>query len=1403
MNFKHMTMLAALCLAVTTTKAQTEVPRMGIFSPLAAASDATELWGGIVYSGSWEQDYYAGRTVPFGYYSFLSNGEGGFSPLYTDDQDLQPDGGAMLTGDTLHMVHDIYGYGSHMAIYKEYDVRTWKTLRTEALYDYGLSAFDLAQDPTTGLVYGEFSSTDSNEPDFGTIDYKSLTKNVIAKMDTTFIGLAFDTGGQLYGVNADGNLYIIDKTTGSYDLVGATGLKLAHYRQSAAIDPLTGDMFLTAQTTDGKAALYIIDLSTGQAQKAWQYDDNQQITGLVIRQHGVTMDSPAEISDATYTFSNGSLNGTVTFTAPKVDHSGASLSGSLKAYVVANGDTLATGSVTPGQKGTLDISVPEAGKYRMELLTSNNKGLSNPQRTTINWIGYDKPYIKSTNLTIDHDTRIAKVSWSTPLTGTHGGYVSKDELRFNVYRNPDSKQVLSNSADSSFTETLPEGEQKLYSYSIIPFNGSTAGDTVTTEQKALGSYVTVPYRETFDTKASVGEVWTNVDANNDGVVWTWSNGRAVYNAGNNFGNDYLLSPQIRLSAGHIYKLAFTVHGGNGHRLQIKVGQGEDPTDRKSYSVLMKTTEFPNDVDTAVTQNIQVNTDGLYRIAFRTTSDAHSVGLQLDNISLAEGISISAPDSVKALAAIPAAKGELKATVAFNMPTTSISGNTLNGTLKANVYRSGNLIGTVSDLRPGVRASFTDNAPVNGFNSYSVAAADDNGEGIADSVRVYVGQDIPYAVRNVRLKDNLDGTSTLSWDAPDTLGKHGGYVDAGKLKYTIFLDDYDIMPDTVVTGTTYTMNHSTKYDQTTYWYTVHVSNIAGEGDQESSNMLLSGEPYQLPYKDSFRSGAAETVWWLDSDVHSQGFRLNHTTSADQDNGCIYWGATKTETLGAIYSGMINISGHKRPTLSFWYYEVPGFNCQLSFTACKNMAEDHTVWSHDFSKATGNAGWKHVTVDLSDLTNSSYIVLKIIANSSQEGYAVYLDDIEVKDVPDHELALKLQAPKSWTAGRPTTMLATITNNGANEETATLDITENGSKLANIDNLVVKEGTDTAIVIPYTPSTTIGTVATISAKIESSNEDEDESNNSATASIDLRESTLPAPTDLKLDGGNLSWTAPVYSGTHTITDGFEDYTPWMINAIGLWTTRDDDHLPSYSFQQQFPYSGTAYAFIVTNPTNIGADITRDDLKGIAPHDGNQYLTAFSAIGAQSSDWLISPELSGEAQTIKFWAKGISTSYNETFEVYAGDNLLEKVNADGSSWQEYSYNLPAGTKHFSIHYTGNDKFGLMVDDVTYSDGVINLTGYAVYNNGELVATVPAGTTTWQVNNSKDGEYSVVANYNVGNSQPCTASGTTGINNINVDANDVHGQSFNVAGQKVPAYNRGMVIIRTDNGSVIKKVNK
>ena len=132
-----------------------------------------------------------------------------------------------------------------------------------------------------------------------------------------------------------------------------------------------------------------------------------------------------------------------------------------------------------------------------------------------------------------------------------------------------------------------------------------------------------------------------------------------------------------------------------------------------------------------------------------------------------------------------------------------------------------------------------------------------------------------------------------------------------------------------------------------------------------------------------------------------------------------------------------------------------------------------------------------------------------------------------------------------------------------------------------------------------------------------------------------------------------------------------------------------------------------------------------------------AFGAKETANDDWLISPELSGEAQTVSFYIKSVTMAYEERFRVlYSTDtkstsDFVKVATANyytpNSLWRRFSVKLPEGAKYFAIHCISEDAFGLMVDDITYipknaKKKSFDFMGYNVYRNGVKITSEPVG---------------------------------------------------------------------------------
>lgn len=269
---------------------------------------------------------------------------------------------------------------------------------------------------------------------------------------------------------------------------------------------------------------------------------------------------------------------------------------------------------------------------------------------------------------------------------------------------------------------------------------------------------------------------------------------------------------------------------------------------------------------------------------------------------------------------------------------------------------------------------------------------------------------------------------------------------------------------------------------------------------------------------------------------------------------------------------------------------------------------------------------------------------------------------------------------------------------------------------------------------------------------------------------------------DGNNvrLSWSdASKYPNAQYEVDDIESYDNFLIDNIGNWTVYDGDGattmrgISSSLGTFEWENAGLPQAFIVFNPEKVGVKAL------CTAHSGQKCFVSFAG-AQQNNDWLISPALLGEEQTLSFYTRAMLSGTAEVYDVMVSSTgtsiedftpIATDVTIKNIEWAKKSYTLPEGTRHFAIVCKSSNQFGFMLDDFEFipEQPAVELTGYNVYRDGALLVSGLGETEHIDSDNveyTKDYRYHVTATYTDGESvysNPADIN-LSGINGVNAD---------------------------------------
>ena len=997
-----------LCLACMLSVAYVSAQKAGLTSPFMASHYGVAIQGACIYSEAWN-NLPEGELTPMGIYQ-MEQGDGYEIKPYLINSAVYSNGGGAFIGNNFWFVwkqRDPTGQVT-LCQREKFDLTTGKRENLGVCTnDLVATSAGTAVDPTTGDVYGIFWDSESmSSRQLGIIDYPNGTRTTIATISQALYALCCDKTGQLYAVTQSGKLVKVDKTDGMLTEVGNTGIK-PNVMQAAAIDTYTNKMYWTAiyKNSNGKneAGLYEVDLATAQATKLAYYPNLDEFSALRILAPKAKDDAPAPATDLTAAFRKAETSGTFSFRLPTESFAGTAMSGELSYEVSIDGESKATGKADAGKEVKVDVST-STGLHSFSVVVSNAAG-DGPAASVCKYTGYDKPLSPAdVKLSIDEADNKAHLSWTAPVQGENDGYIDTENLTYNIVRHPDEKE-LNNISATSLDDELTPAMAMMYSYDVTAVNHSHKGKAATSNAVMYGNGYEMPWTEKFDDASSLN-MFTIVDANNDGSTWGWSRfkTKAVTYAYNdkNAADDWLITPPIALKAGKKYKLTFDEHvtnSGYPEKLEIKYGKGLDYT---AYTEVMSKTTFTNADFETKTVYFTPTTDGNYHIGFHVCSDANNGLLYLDNLVLDVEPAAAAPAAVDDVKASAAEYGANPVTISFKAPHKTINGSMLQSIEKIEVrVKNGDVIKNFESPAPGELLSCNDENATKGMNSYIITAYNESGAGKRVEVSAFVGNDTPSAPLNITASGNEDGTLKLSWTAPEK-GKNGGYINKSQLSYSAYtVDDEgyaDLYEENIKGNSVSLAELDNTGEQRFEIFGVQAVNKDGESDIMPSNSVIMGDAYTLPFADSFANGELAYGMWYSERTGANGFALNDITSADNDGGCISFQAAEAKAIASFCSGKIALNGSNSPVLTFDYYCNPGSEDILLAEINRAYIDTTVVKTINFTQETGVAGWRHVVVSLQQFKSAPYIQLVFLSQIAKADNAVMIDNIKIENNPE---------------------------------------------------------------------------------------------------------------------------------------------------------------------------------------------------------------------------------------------------------------------------------------------------------------------------------------------------------------------------------------------------------------------
>ncbi|MDE6369552.1 MAG: hypothetical protein K2K94_09985, partial [Muribaculaceae bacterium] len=523
------------------------------------------------------------------------------------------------------------------------------------------------------------------------------------------------------------------------------------------------------------------------------------------------------------------------------------------------------------------------------------------------------------------------------------------------------------------------------------------------------------------------------------------------------------------------------------------------------------------------------------LGFHATSEAGSAFFLLDNIKINESYSLQAPGEVTSFKVEAGENGAKSASISFTTPLNNVAGEELDDDLTVRICRDGVVIETYYDVAPDEQMTFVDSEPVDrAMNEYSVYCSTYYGAGPAISQSVWVGLDAPSAPTNAKVVLDAAGCPVISWDKPEGRGIHGGYVDNSDLSYTVaystgggMISIAEKINDLTCTDTEMKLENTGSQAMHQY-YIVPSSNATDEYGANATALYISGAPYALPFKESFKN-RKPTNFWAFTGTNGEGWDIGDDFSIgsqDDDDGVLYYLPAVPEVTATAMSGKIDITKASNPYLTFYlrkmsvadngFYDTDPSKDVLHIKAAADDFNPVTIESIRLAEIKTLGEYIYYTVSLKDLEAKEFAVIAFEYEAVSDRTPIMIDNVTVKDMCDYNaLVGEIDAPEAVEVMEDMTVKVAVTNSGSYSMENIAVKLMRGEELeaeSVIASLAPEKTADVTIDTKALPSW--GEKATFTIVIEAEKDEIEGDNVSDSFTVNVIYHERPAITDLTAD-------------------------------------------------------------------------------------------------------------------------------------------------------------------------------------------------------------------------------------------------------------------------------------------------